>query len=1092
MKFLNNIFFRVSLIIVILVTVAHISYSQSEKANWLDPQINQVNRCPLGTSMKIENFKKISLDGIWRFHWVKDANNRPVDFYKKEYDDKAWGKMVIPGLWELNGYDDPIYLDAGYEWSNFYKNDPPLVPNLENHVGTYRKEIEIPQEWITSGEDIFVHFGSATSNITLYVNGEFVGYGEDSKLESVFDITKYVKGGKNLFAFQIIGWCDGTYLEDQDFWRMHGLTRENYIYARAKERVQTIEVTPDLDPSYTRGELHIRGKATSSISKITLELFDKNGKKVVSKEIVTSGVSNDVVTGGVSKDVVTSGKEDFAAVLPCGKVEKWSAETPTLYKLKISSYTTEGISEVSDINIGFRKVEIKNKQLLVNGKAILFKGVNRHEMSGEAGYLVTMDKMIRDIKILKSLNVNAVRTCHYPNDPRWYDLCDKYGLYVIDEANVESHGMGYGEESLAKNPAFKLAHLERNQRMIARDFNHPSIIIWSLGNEAGNGDNFTACYEWIKKYDPSRPVHYEGGIDYENNAKTTNTDIFCPMYHRPDECEEYIANNPQMPMIQCEYAHSMGNSMGGLKEYMDLVRNNPIYQGGFIWDFADQALMRIGTDGTTTFTYGGSYNQYDRSDNNFNSNGIVASNRVIHPTGREVAYQYRSIHTFPKDLSKGIVSIYNEYFFNDLTNFTMEWELIVDNKAVAEGEIPALKVAPQGKKEIVIPYLTALQKSMAAPCTPKEIFLNVKYRTANKDGILDAGTILSYDQLPIKQYDSDQHFTEECERAFAKSNSPKVAEDFKYYYIHSEVFKADFNKKTGFLERYRVYKSELLSEPLVPNFNRALTDNDNGAKLQKKYATWRNAQLKLTSMELKEGEESVKIFAKYDLQPAGGEIHLSYTINKMGDIMVEQTLVPKNEIAVSSSQSSLSEKGTADDYFVATAGTTARPAEDVKVSDMFRFGMKFAMPAQFENVTYYGAGPYENYSDRNSNSLIGLYSAKTEELYQYDYVRPQECGARSDLRSWKVVNSLGLGFEIIADSPFLASALPYSIDQLDLEGEKYVRHTSQLLPLGSTHINIDYKQLGLGCINSWGAIAYPQYRVPYQQYTFTFMLKLIR
>ncbi len=1023
------------------ISYAEVTEEQNSVSEWQNPQVNQINREKMGATMYFENPQIISLEGIWNFNWVRNADQRPKDYYLESYDDKSWGKMPVPGMWELNGYGDPLYLNIGYAWSSFYRNSPSIVPEENNHVGTYRKHINIPQEWIDTDKDIFVYFGSVTSNITLYVNGQYVGYSEDSKLEAVFDLTPYLKPGDNLFAFQIFRWCDGTYLEDQDFWRFCGIARDNYLYVRSKQRVETIEVNTMLDASMSNAGINIKGDVTPGVKEVMLSLSDNNGKEIAKTSAKMDGST-------------------FSAKMSIRNVHKWSAETPYLYKMKITALSDRDKSEVSSINIGVRKVEIKNSQLLVNGQPILIKGTDRHEMSAAGGYCVTEEEMMRDIKIMKSLNINAVRTSHYPNSTHWLDLCDRYGIYVIDEANVESHGMGYREKTLAKSAEYRQAHLERNQRMVMRDFNHPSIIIWSMGNEAGHGDNFIACYEWIKQYDPSRPIHYERAIDYRNPNNTQYSDIFCPMYYDPDDCEKYAANNPSKPLIQCEYSHSMGNSMGGFKEYWDLIRKYPAYQGGFIWDFADQALARIDDKGTTTYTFGGSYNRYDPSDDNFNCNGFVAADRSLHPTAQEVKYQQRSIITTAKDLSKGIVELYNENFFTDLSNYLMHWELVADNCTIQNGVIQTLKVEPNKRAEVTIPYVNALNKVAQAG----EVVLNLYYSLKSQDGILDAGTILAYDQLIVRQYDAKGIYDEKLKESFTSATKPSIKEDFNFFYVYSDLFRAEFNKHTGFLDRFVCEGVDLLRSPLKPNFNRAITDNDNGARLQNQYSEWRNTSLKLNAIELKETDNEVVLHSSFDLLPMGAKIQISYTINQKGEIAVTQTMIP---------------------------------GERKDVSDMFRYGMTFSMPARFQKVEYYGYGPYENYIDRCSSSMIGRYVSDVKDMYQYDYVRTQESGTRTGLRSWKVMDDRGLGLELISDNPFSASALNYDIKDLDIESPSYVKYPSMLEGYdGGSHllpvyINVDYKQMGVGGIDSWGAIALPEYRIPYEGYTFNFMIRLL-
>ena len=539
---------------------------------WKDPEVNSVNRSAMHTNYfayasadeakagsKEDSQNFMTLNGLWKFNWVRNADARPTNFYQTSFNDKGWDNIKVPAVWELNGYGDPIYVNVGYAWRNQFQNNPPLVPTENNHVGSYRKEIVLPADW--KGKDIFAHFGSVTSNMYLWVNGRYVGYSEDSKLEAEFDLTNYLKPGKNLIAFQVFRWCDGSYLEDQDFFRYSGVGRDCYLYARDKKRIQDIRVTPDLDSQYKDGTLNIaidmKGSGT-----VALDLTDAQGKSVATADLKGSGKLNTTIN--------------------VANPAKWTAETPNLYTLTATLKNGSTVTEVIPVKVGFRKIELTGGQILVNGQPVLFKGADRHEMDPDGGYVVSLERMIQDIKVMKQLNINAVRTCHYPDDNRWYDLCDQYGLYVVAEANVESHGMGYGDKSLAKNPIYAKAHMERNQRNVQRGYNHPSIIFWSLGNEAGMGPNFEHCYTWIKNEDKTRAVQYE-------QAGTSEfTDIFCPMYYDYNNCIKYCEGNIDKPLIQCEYAHAMGNSQGGFKEYWDITRKYPKYQGGFIWDFVDQ------------------------------------------------------------------------------------------------------------------------------------------------------------------------------------------------------------------------------------------------------------------------------------------------------------------------------------------------------------------------------------------------------------------------------------------------------------------------------------------------------------------------
>ena len=585
---------------------------------WQDPEINAINRAPMhanffayenaemaAKAVKEDSKNFMSLNGTWKFFWVRNADARPTDFWKTGFNDKGWDNLQVPGVWETHGYGDPIYINVGYGWRSRFENNPPYVPTEENHVGSYRREIMVPADW--KGKDIIAHFGAVSSNMYLWVNGKFVGYSEDSKLEAEFNLTPYLKPGqKNLIAFQVFRWCDGSYLEDQDFFRYTGVARDCYLYTRNKKRIDDIRVTPDLDSEYKNGSLAINLNLKGS-GNVSLELLDAQNQTVASTEVKGSG--------------------NVSTTLQVENPKKWSAETPYLYTLRATLKDGSQASEVVPVKVGFRKIELKNAQILVNGQPVLFKGADRHELDPDGGYVVSRDRMIQDIQIMKQFNINAVRTCHYPDDNFWYELCDKYGIYVVAEANIESHGMGYGDKTLAKEPTYKKAHMERNQRNVQRGFNHPSIIFWSLGNEAGYGPNFEAAYDWIKAEDPSRAVQYE-------QARIEGkTDIYCPMYANYKWCEEYSKDDKyQKPLIQCEYAHAMGNSQGGFKEYWDLIRKYPKYQGGFIWDFVDQSIRWTGKNGKMIYAYAGDFNRMDDSgDKNFCNNGLISPDRKPNP-----------------------------------------------------------------------------------------------------------------------------------------------------------------------------------------------------------------------------------------------------------------------------------------------------------------------------------------------------------------------------------------------------------------------------------------------------------------------------
>lgn len=1017
-----------------LLTIFAFTAGAQTFQEWRNPEINAVNRAPMHTNyfafenadaakkaVKEQSTNYMTLNGTWKFNWVKDADSRPTDFWKTSFNDKGWDDLQVPAVWELNGYGDPIYVNVGYAWRNQFKNTPPEVPTENNHVGSYRREIVVPASW--SGKDIIAHFGSVTSNMYLWVNGRYVGYSEDSKLEAEFDLTPYLKAGqKNLIAFQVFRWCDGTYLEDQDFFRFSGVGRDCYLYARNKKRIQDIRVTPDLDAAYKNGTLAINLDLKGS-GKVDLELVDAKGNQVATATAAKPGT----VTMNVENP------------------QKWSAETPYLYTLRASM---QGSNEVIPVKVGFRKIELKGDQILVNGKAILFKGADRHELDPDGGYVVSPERMIQDIQIMKQFNLNAVRTCHYPDNNLWYDLCDQYGIYVVAEANIESHGMGYGEATLAKNPSYKRAHLERNQRNVQRSFNHPSIIFWSLGNEAGDGSNFEACYKWVKEEDPSR------ACQYEQARQKDHTDVFCPMYYGYEGMEKYgQRTDATKPLIQCEYAHAMGNSQGGFKEYWDLIRKYPNLQGGFIWDFVDQSVRWKGEDGVEIYAYGGDFNRFDASDNNFCDNGLISPDRVPNPHMYEVGHFYQNIWTTPADLSKGEVNVYNENFFRDLSAYFMEWEVLATGKVVRTGRVDDLKVAPQETVKMAL--------NIGKTCACKEWLLNVSYKLKNREGLLPAGHVVAKNQLTLNAYKAPAMELKNVETTNVATVVPQIIDNqYHYLIVKGNNFVAEFDKHNGYLSKYAVDGLEMLKEgaTLAPNFWRAPTDNDYGAGLQNRYAAWKNPGLKLVSLNSKTENDQVIVNAEYEMKNVSAKLYLTYVINNAGAIKVTQ-------------------KMTAD--------------KNAKVSPMFRFGMQMQMPKAFEAIEYYGRGPVENYSDRNHCTDLGIYRQSVDEQF-YSYIRPQETGNKTDIRWWKQLNAGGNGLKVVGEAPFSASALNYTICSLDDGVQKDQRHSPEVKKADLTNLCIDKAQMGLGCVNSWGAMPLPQYMLPYGDYEFTFILSPVK
>ena len=1009
---------------------------KAQSDEWLDPEVNAVNRLPMHSNyfayesagMATKGQKELSanyqtLNGVWKFNWVKDADARPTDFWKKDFNDKGWDTMQIPAVWELNGYGDPIYTGVGYSWSHFFKSNPPEIPMENNHVGSYRREIMVPASW--KGKDIIAHFGSVISNIYLWVNGRYVGYSEDSKLEAEFDLTPYLRPGeKNLIAFQVFRWCDGTYLEDQDYFRFSGVGRDCYLYARSKKRIQDIRITPDLDASYQNGSLSVKldlkGKGV-----VDFELVDAAGKHIVSATATGTG----------------------AVTMPVENPDKWTAETPYLYTLYA---TMRGNGETIPVKVGFRKIELKGNQILVNGKAVLFKGANRHEVDPDGGYVVSPQRMIQDIQLMKKFNMNAVRTCHYPDDNLWYDLCDQYGLYVVAETNIESHGMGFKETTLAKKTLFKQAHLERNQRNVQRNFNHPSIIFWSLGNESGDGPNFEACYNWIKAEDPSRACQYEQACQYRKTRQTGHTDILCPMYYDYSTMEQYgKATDTTKPLIQCEYAHAMGNSEGGFKEYWDLIRKYPNLQGGFIWDFVDQSVRWKGKGNVDIYAYGGDFNRFETEHNNYCDNGLVNPDRIPNPHMYEVGYFYQSIWTTPADLGKGEIHVYNENFFRDLSAYYMEWELLENGQGIRSGRVEHLNVAPQQTVKMTL--------DLGETDRSAEYLLNVSYKLKNREGLLPVGHTVARNQLVMNPHIAQ---TMELKNAAMKENPQIIDNQQNYLIIKGTDFTAEFNRKNGYLSKYDVNGVELIKKgsALTPNFWRAPTDNDFGAKIHQKYAAWKNPGLKLLSINHKMENGLIVISIEYDMRAVSAKLYLTYVINNSGTIKVTQKMVADKA---------------------------------VKVSPMFRFGMQMQMPDSFDAIEYYGRGPIENYSDRNHNTFLGIYRQSVDEQF-YPYIRPQETGTKTDIRWWKQLNMSGDGVKVFSEIPFSASALHYTIESLDEGMEKRQGHSPEVPKAELTNLCIDKVQMGLGCIDSWSALPLPQYRLPYGDYEFTFVLSPVK
>ena len=1009
--------------------------AQSE-SRWQNVNINQQNREPRRANFfafenleKAQSFDKkksanyLSMEGMWKFNFVKDHNKRPANFFALKYDDSQWKDFPVPGLFELNGYGDATYKNIGYAWATQFDPNPPYISELNNYTGSYRRTFELPKDW--KGKDVYFHVGSATSNLTLWVNGKYVGYSEDSKVAAEFNISKYLKPGKNLIAMQVMRWCDGSYFEDQDFWRFTGIAREVYLYARPKLHAADIRLNAALENNYQDGVLNYKVSLKGGKTDVAITLCDKDGKQIAQ------------ATGA-------------QGIIKVPKVNAWTAETPYLYKAYITLKNKQGAAEVIPQKVGFRNVEIKNAQLLVNGQPVLVKGADRHEMDPDGGYVVSLERMIQDIKIMKQLNINAVRTSHYPCDPRWYDLCDEYGIYITAEANLESHGMGYEEKSLAKFPEYIVPHIERNEGNVKPLINHPSVIVWSLGNECGYGVNFEKAYDWVKACDKTRPAQYErGGYD-------SKTDIYCPMYIGYEESESYCKSNGTKPYIQCEYAHAMGNSEGGFKEYWDLIRKYPKYQGGYIWDFVDQGLRdKSPVTGKEIFTYGGDYGRYPGSDYNFNCNGIIAPNRRLNPHAYEIQYVLQNAWIKDFDAENGSFNVYNENFFKNIDDLSLTATLFANGVKLTTVAIPDTKgIAPQATKLVKSEALkSAIEKAEAEHAT-EEITINFAFASDGSQPLVDKGQVMARQQIVLNGYEFDKVDTP------ANTGSKiEVEETNSYVKVSAERMSVTIGKKTGMIDYLDVDGEPMLKfrESMTPEFWRAPTDNDYGASLQKKMRVWKNPQMNLKNIDVKKDKKtnSVTILTSFDMPEVQGQMDITYVVfANTGAVKVTED-------------------------FKATEGA--------KVSDMFRFGMLMQMPYTMEKSNYYGRGPIENYSDRKDCMRIGVYTDDADNQY-FPYIRPQESGTKSDIRWWKQTDATGLGLQVKSCTPFYASAIHFDTEELDDGDDKEQRHSFDLKKSKFTNLFLDSAHMGVGGENSWGAWPLEKYRVHYGNKTFTFTL----
>ncbi|MBP8793587.1 MAG: DUF4981 domain-containing protein [Lutibacter sp.] len=1013
-----------------------------ENPEWENPEIFQINREePTASFYKYTEEKKAlenaswdksslyqSLNGTWDFYYADSVQARPVDFYKDGFDIKGWDTIEVPSNWEMKGFGIPVYTNRTY----MFPANPPFIPHNINNVGSYKREFEISEDW--DGKDIYLHFEGVSGAMYIWLNGEKVGYNEGSKTAAEYKITNLVKKGKNSLAVQVLRWSDASYMEDQDFWRLSGIERDVYVYAADKVTLRDFRVTSDLINNFTEGVFNVDLKV------------DNNTDSSVEKEVkVQLFFEDEEVYVETKKENLQKGRNTISFNKNITNVKTWNAETPNLYTLLL---TVNG--ESTAIKVGFRNITIKNNQFLVNGKAVLLKGANLHDHSDTEGHVISEELTMLDLKVMKQNNLNAIRCSHYPKNPHFYRLCDKYGFYVIDEANIETHGMGTTNQGLNNNkkdqavhpaylPQWKEMHMDRTIRMFERDKNYPSIVTWSLGNEAGNGDNFVATYNWLKEQDTTRPTQYEGATAYDN------TDIQPPMYWTIEQMIKYAENKPTRPLIQCEYAHAMGNSVGNLQEYWDVIEKYDIMQGGFIWDWVDQGILTKNEAGEEFWAYGGDLGGKDlQNDVNFCLNGIVNPDRTAHPALYEVKKVYQYIKFKNVNAKNGEISIKNIYDFTNLKEYDFTWKLLENGVEVSEGKIPTLDIASYQTKTIKID-LPKLSNSTA------EYHLNVYAINKKATDLMPVGHIVAFEQFQLTPKNvAITNSTSKEEISVSAKDSIAT--------ISNTNFELKLNTKTGLLSSLDYGNGNLLVKGVTPNFWRAATDNDFGAKSPELLAVWKEAtdtqtlaEVHISSnkkeLDLSKSSKvanSVEIQATFNLPSVKGQIVVSYSINNDGVILVNNQL--KN---ISS---------------------------DLPI--LPKFGNNFIINNQYKAVSWFGRGPHENYNDRSTAALVGAYKASVDDLY-FAYIRPQENGYRTDVRSIEFTNEAGKGIKIEGDKLFSFSAHHQYNSDFDAGKEKQQRHTTDIKKRDFVNVNIDYMQTGVGGDNSWSpkARAHEQYRV---------------
>ncbi len=1038
--------FKQSLLFLCCLFWTQLGLAQQTKNEWENPGVIERNKeeshVPFMLYTNVQDARKDdyskspyfkSLNGTWKFTLVNKPADKPTGFYRTDFDDSSWKTIPVPSNWEIEGYDLPIYTNVRYP----FPARPPYVDNNYNPVGTYRRTFTVPEAW--DGQQVMLNFGSISGYAQVYVNGREVGMSKVAKTAAEFDVTNYLKKGENQLAVQVTRWHDGSYLEDQDFWRLSGIERDVYLQALPKLTLWDYFIKADLDNSYKNGEFSasvnlrkFEGKAPEKAT-VLLELFDKDNSKVFAQEKSISAKT------GKNNQLTYSGTVN--------NVRQWSAEHPNLYDLVITLKDNKGKTlAVTGDKVGFRKVEIKDAQLLVNGVPILIKGVNRHEHDDVKGHVPTRELMLKDIRLMKQFNINAVRTSHYPNDPEWYKLCDEYGLYLVDEANIETHGMGaewQGRFDKSKHPAYlpewAPAHLDRIQRMVERDKNRPSIIIWSMGNESGNGDVFHDAYKWIKERDKTRVVMFEqAGEDW-------NTDIVGPMYPGIESMKKYANAKKERPYIMCEYSHAMGNSSGNFQEYWDIIRSSKHMQGGFIWDWVDQGLKTQDKDGNVFWAYGGDLGAgHLHNDENFLANGIVSADRMPHPAIYEVKKEYANIQFDAKDAGKGVITVKNEHSFTDLDQYNFKWELYRNGKLVKQENF-AVALAPKQQKVVTLP-LPALTADKG-----EEYFLNVYAYTKKASELVPAGHEVAREQFAVGD---GRYFAD----AGVPSGKLKVKTRGNILRFTSGEVSGEFDLKEGKLVAYSHDGGKVLTKFPEPYFWRAPTDNDFGNKMPEKLGVWRDTHKKMQVKHVQAGKK----------QAAGQPVTVTYELtDKQIPYTVEYLIRNDGSIQV----------------------TAAIDMTGKEMPELPRFGMRMELPKAYDNVVYYGRGPWENYSDRNTAAFVGIYKDEVENLYHDRYIRPQESGNRTGVRWVQLTNDAGAGIVVEGEQPINFTALHHLAEDMDPGLKKNNMHPTDVKERDLVSLHIDLKQRGLGGDDSWGRLPHKPYLLLDKKYSYSYTIR---